>query len=85
MNLLKHQQFKVENNILYQVNKSAIKLEKNRINSCIRNSSHIDIEKFFIKDRIDKKEMMVEYCPTYHMLADYFTKMLQGLLTNSEM
>ena len=33
---------------------------------------------FFVKDRIDKKEMRVEYCPTENMLADYFTKPLQG-------
>ena len=33
---------------------------------------------FFIKDRIDKKEVKVEYCPTHLMLADYFTKSLRG-------
>ena len=31
-----------------------------------------------MKDLIDKNELAVEYCPTYHMLADYFTKPLQG-------
>ena len=33
---------------------------------------------FFVKDRVDKKEVTIEYCPTYIMLADYFTKALQG-------
>ena len=33
---------------------------------------------FFIKDRVDKGEVTVEYCPTHHMIADYFTKPLQG-------
>ena len=33
---------------------------------------------FFIKDRIDKGEVSVDYCPTYLMLADFFTKPLQG-------
>ena len=32
----------------------------------------------FIKDRIDKKEIAVEYCPTHLMVADFFTKPLQG-------
>ena len=31
-----------------------------------------------MKDRVDKGEINVEYCPTYQMLADYFTKPLQG-------
>ena len=33
---------------------------------------------FFVKDRIDKKEIRVEYCPTGLMLADYYTKPLMG-------
>jgi hypothetical protein len=35
---------------------------------------------FFVKDRIDKKELRVEYCPTHLMLADYFSKPLRGKL-----
>ena len=35
---------------------------------------------FFVKDRIDKKELKVEYCPTHLMLADYFSKPLRGKL-----
>ena len=35
---------------------------------------------FFVKDRIDKGEVRVEYCNTELMLADYFTKTLQGRL-----
>ena len=31
-----------------------------------------------MKDRIQKGEITVEYCPTHQMLADYFTKSLQG-------
>ena len=32
------------------------------------------IRYFFVKDRIDKKEIEIRYCPTVKMLADYFTK-----------
>ena len=37
---------------------------------------------FFVKDRVDKGELTMEYCPTYQMLGDYFTKPLQGSLFN---
>ena len=31
-----------------------------------------------MKDRVDKDEVKIEYLPTHIMLADYFTKTLQG-------
>jgi len=65
-------------NILYQDNQSAIKMERNGRNSCTGNSRHIHIRYFFVKDRVDKKEIGIEYCPTEQMLADFFTKPLQG-------
>jgi hypothetical protein len=34
----------------------------------------------FITDRIAKKEVAIQYCPTKQMVADYFTKPLQGAL-----
>jgi hypothetical protein len=33
---------------------------------------------FFIKDRVDGGNIRIEYCPTEIMIADYFTKPLQG-------
>ena len=33
---------------------------------------------FFLKDRIDKGELNVEHCPTDMMVADFFSKPLQG-------
>jgi len=35
---------------------------------------------FFIKDRVDNGEIVIEHCPTAEMIADYFTKPLQGAL-----
>jgi hypothetical protein len=52
---------------------SAMKLEKNGKMSAGRNSRHIDVRYFFAKDRVDT-------CPTEQMLADFFTKPLQGNL-----
>ena len=33
---------------------------------------------FFITDRVNNKEIVIKYCPTKSMLADYFTKPLVG-------
>ena len=41
-------------------------------------SHNIYIRHSFIKDRVDKGELRVMYCPTHLMLADYVTKPLQG-------
>ena len=35
---------------------------------------------FFVADRVAAKEVTIEYCPTGDMIADYFTKPLQGSL-----
>ena len=75
---LEEQGYGIENNIVYQDNQSAILLERNGRNSCTGNTRHINIRYFFIKDRIDKKEVKIEYCPTGLMLADYYTKPLMG-------
>ena len=75
---LEEQGYGIKNNVVYQDNQSAMLLEKNGRNSCTGNSRHINIRYFFVKDRIDKKEIKVEYCPTGLMLADYNTKPLMG-------
>ena len=77
-NFMMAQGYEIKKNIVYQDNQSAMKMEINGRNSCTGNSRHIDIRYFFTKDRIDKKEMTVEYCSTEEMIADYFTKPLQG-------
>ena len=77
---LREQGMVLYKNILYQDNQSAIKMEKNGKESCTGNSRHIDIRYFFVKDRVKKKEVEIVYCPTEQMLADYFTKPLQGSL-----
>ena len=40
----------------------------------------MDIKYFWVKDRVAKKEIEIRYCPTTLMLADFFTKPLQGAL-----
>ena len=67
-------------NVLYQDNQSAIKMEKNGKSSTTGKSRHVHIRYFFLKDRVSKGEVEIQYCPTSIMLADYFTKPLQGAL-----
>jgi hypothetical protein len=40
----------------------------------------VNIRFFFAKDRVDSGEIKLEYCPTADMVADIFTKPLQGEL-----
>jgi hypothetical protein len=66
--------------ILNQDNQSTIKLSKNGKSSSGKGTRHINIRYFFITDRIARKEVAIQYCPTKEMVADYFTKPLQGEL-----
>jgi len=61
-----------------QDNKSTILLSENGRTSSSKRAPHINIDYFFIADRIKKGEVKVAYCPTRNMLADFFTKPLQG-------
>ena len=55
-------------------------METNRRNTCTKNYRHIDIKYFWLKDRVNKKEVEIQYYLTHLRLADYFTKPLQGKL-----
>ena len=77
---LQVQGYNVVENKVFQDNQSAMLLEKNGRKSSSRRSRHINIRYFFVTDRIQSKELTVEYCPTGEMLADMFTKPLQGNL-----
>jgi hypothetical protein len=77
---LAFQGYELKDNKFYQDNMSTIRFEKNGRKSCGPNSRHIDIRYFFIKDRIDIEDIDVQHCPTEQMLADFFTKPLQGSL-----
>ena len=79
-NFLEAQGYTISSNKVYQDNQSAIRMEVNGRNSCTGNSRHIDIRYFFVKDRVDKKEFVIQYCPTELMVADFFTKPIQGAL-----
>jgi hypothetical protein len=77
---LEAQGYKMMENFFEQDNESAIKLETNGRSSAGPKSRHINIRYFFIKDRTKELEIKIRHCPTLRMLADFFTKPLQGSL-----
>ena len=77
---LQAQGYTVDQNIFYQDNQSAMKLETNGIKSSTEKTRHINIRYFFIKDVIKREAIDLKYCPTESMVADFFAKPLQGKL-----
>jgi hypothetical protein len=77
---LEAQGYRLQKNVFYQDNQSTIRFEENGRKSYGPNSRHIDIRYFFIKDRMEIEDFVVKHCPTEQMLADFFTKPLQGNL-----
>ena len=74
---LEHQGYPILNNIVFQDNESAIYTETNGMNSYTGKFRHIAVRYLFTKDRIEKGEMVVEYCPTEPRITYFFTKALQ--------
>ena len=66
--------------VLMQDNTSTILLENNGCASSTKRTKHIDIRYFYVKEKVDSKDVVVEYCPTEHMRADFFTKPLHANL-----
>ena len=65
---------------MFQDNQSAIKKKKNGKKLRTGKSRHFDIRYFFDKDRVGTNKMSIAYCGKEYMLADFFTKYLQGYL-----
>ena len=78
-NFLIGQGYDVQAATVYQDNKSTIQLVINGKSNSER-TKHIAMRYFFIKDRIDKKEVVVKYLETENMISDILTKPLQGNL-----
>jgi hypothetical protein len=74
------QGYGIQENIVFQDNKSAILMEKNGKASSSKRTKHINIRYYFVTDRINKQELTVEWCPTGDMIGDYMTKPTQGAL-----
>lgn len=75
---LEAQGYDLRDNLVYQDNQSAILLEENGKGSSSKRTRHINIRFFFVTDRVQAGELSIKYCPTEEMVADFFTKPLQG-------
>ena len=64
--------------VINQDNQSAILLENHGKFSSTKRTKHIEIKYFYITDKVKKGEAKIVYCPTGEMIADYFTKPIQG-------
>ena len=70
----------VEDVYVYQDNQSAILLETNGRASVGKGTRHIKIKYFFVTDKVKDKELKILYCHTKEMIADFYTKPLQGVV-----
>jgi hypothetical protein len=71
------QGYAVIQNLLLQDNQSSILLERNGKASSGKRTWHINNGYFFIANRVNMKEVEVEWCSTKEMVADFMTKPLQ--------
>jgi hypothetical protein len=74
------QGYQVQDNVLFQDNKSAILFEKNGRALSSKHTKHINIWYFIITDHVDKGNVSLVWCLTGDMIGDFMTKPLQGAL-----
>ena len=79
-NFLEAQGYQTSGTILNQDNQSTIHMENNGCRSSMKRTRHMNIHYFFITNRINTGNLRVQFCPTLEMIADFFTKPLQGKL-----
>ena len=75
---LEAQGYQIQDSVVYQDNQSAMLLAKNSWAYSSKRTRLRNICYFFIMDQIQVGDIWVEYCPTDDMIADFFTKPLQG-------
>ena len=69
---LEAQGYGIDGNILYQDNMSAMLFTKN--------TKHINVRYYFIKDWEETRDLVIGHCPTEEMLGDHFKNPFQGAL-----
>ena len=79
---LEDQGMSIKETVLYQDNMSSMLLERNGRQSSTKRTKHMDIRYFYVSDHVQNKTISLKHCPVEEMLADYFTKPLQGTLFN---
>jgi hypothetical protein len=61
-------------------NRSTILLMKNGRLSAGKQTKHLDIRYFYVRDLLERGIVSIEHCNTEDMVADFFTKPIQGKL-----
>ena len=78
MRFLEAQGYALKLNIMYQDNISAIQMKRHGKRSSSRRTRHFDIRFFNVKEKLQANKVRVVSYPTEKMVADFFTKPLQG-------
>ena len=76
-NFLAAQGYEMGPVVLYQDNMSTIAMLK-RGRPGAKGSRHFDIRYYWLKEKIDNNEVVVEHMPAEKMIANVFTKPIQG-------
>jgi hypothetical protein len=76
---LTHQDIPMPPLIVYQDNQSTVKLIQ-RGRTAAEQTRHIEIGYFWLSDLLTQGLITIKYCPTNQMIADFYTKPLQGTL-----
>ena len=66
--------------VVYQDNTSSILLERNGRSSSTKRMKHKHFRYFYVTEQVQNKTIHVAHCPTEEMVADFFTKPVQGSL-----
>ena len=74
--IIESQYFKINSEVIFQDNQSAIQLENNGIESAGKRTRHFNIKLYYIIDLIRRKQTIVKNCPSQNMIADFFSKQL---------
>ena len=64
--------------IIKEDNKSTMLLMKNGRLSSGKRTKHLDIRYFYVRDLLERGILTVEHCSSDDMIADFFTKPIQG-------
>jgi len=59
-------------------NRSTMLLMKNGRLSSGKRTKHLDIRYFYVQDLLNRGVIKIDHCKTEFMIADFFTKPLQG-------
>ena len=55
-------------------NTSVVSMEKNLVHH--KRTKHIDVRHHFLRDNVEKGNIVLTYCPTEEQIVDIFTKVL---------